>query len=308
MWPYFSHAHDRWLNRKLLTKQLTRRLSKRENVIALTTLPITADLVGELPVAKWVYYCVDDFSQWPGLDGQTLERMERELVERVETIVAASAVLQERLAKLGRPDAHLLTHGVDLVHWQSVPQPGDGDVLWPELPRPLLVFWGLIDQRLDFQWLQALSSAIDQGTIVLVGPTQDPEPRLKNLPHVVLRPAMPFADLPKLADSAAALIMPYADLPVTRAMQPLKMLEYLATMKPVIVRDLPAVVQWREALDACATADDFVAKVLLRAGHPLPTQQQQAREVLKAESWRAKAEQLEHWLLAPVNDQRPKSM
>lgn len=299
MWPYFSRARDRWLNRQLLTRQLSRHLPKNENVIALTTLPITADLVGELPVAKWVYYCVDDFSQWPGLDGKTLERMERKLVEHVETVVAASVVLQNRLAKLGRPDAHLLTHGVDLEHWQRVPQQGEGDVLWPELPRPLFVFWGLIDRRLDTEWLTALSAAMASGTIVLVGPTQDPDPRLRNLPRVALRPAMPFADLPELADSAAALIMPYADLPVTRAMQPLKMLEYLATMKPVIVRDLPAVGQWREALDACATADDFVAKVLLRAGHPLPTPQQQARERLAAESWRAKAEQLERWLLAP---------
>jgi hypothetical protein len=34
--------------------------------------------------------------------------------------------------------------------------------------------------------------------------------------------------------------MPYADLAATRAMQPLKLKEYLATGRPVVVRDLPA--------------------------------------------------------------------
>ena len=34
--------------------------------------------------------------------------------------------------------------------------------------------------------------------------------------------------------------MPYADLPVTRAMQPLKLKEYLVTDRPVVVADLPA--------------------------------------------------------------------
>ena len=37
---------------------------------------------------------------------------------------------------------------------------------------------------------------------------------------------------PALAREAAVLIMPYADLPVTRAMQPLKLKEYLATDRP----------------------------------------------------------------------------
>jgi glycosyltransferase involved in cell wall biosynthesis len=296
MWPYFSRDHDRWLNRQLLTRQLSRRLRPGRNTIALTTLPITADLVGKLPVAKWVYYCVDDFSQWPGLDGKTLERMERELVGRVDTIVAASAVLQERMATLGRGDAHLLTHGVDLAHWQVDIANSSPDILWPEVPRPLIVFWGLIDRRLDAEWLAALSAALPEGTILLVGPTQNPDPNLEELPHVALRPALPFADLPKLAQAASALIMPYAELPVTRAMQPLKLLEYLATGKPVIVRDLPAVAQWRMALDACGTSDEFVAKVMERKEAPLVESQYTARECLEAESWQTKAAQLEAWL------------
>src|SRR5687767_2616180 len=68
MWPTFG-GFGRPLNRALLERQLRPLIeSMKQPPVAITTLPITADLMGSLPVAHWVYYCVDDFSQWPGLD------------------------------------------------------------------------------------------------------------------------------------------------------------------------------------------------------------------------------------------------
>ena len=68
---------------------------------------------------------------------------------------------------------------------------------------------------------------------------------------------MPFEELPRLAREAGVLVMPYADLPVTRAMQPLKLKEYLATGRPVVVRDLPATRPWADCLDLADTAEEF---------------------------------------------------
>ncbi len=97
------------------------------------------------------------------------------------------------------------------------------------MPGALVVFWGMIDRRMDFQFVRNLSESMTDGTILLVGPRDNPEPELLRLPRVRILPPMPFADLPVLAARAAVLIAPYADLPVTRAMQPLKLKEYLAT-------------------------------------------------------------------------------
>ena len=79
MWPWFGSGRDRRLNRWLLSKQLKSLITQMpQPVVGLTTLPITADLPDALPVDRWVYYCVDDFSQWPGLDRDTLRRMDRD--------------------------------------------------------------------------------------------------------------------------------------------------------------------------------------------------------------------------------------
>src|SRR5438874_2252211 len=69
MWPGFSRPLERRFNRGWLARQLRPVLDRLpEPPVAITTMPTAADLVGTLPVAHWVYYCVDDFSAWPGID------------------------------------------------------------------------------------------------------------------------------------------------------------------------------------------------------------------------------------------------
>ena len=119
MWPSFRSRFGRGLNRRCLpTRALRRATVDGPAPVIVTTLPLVADLVGQVRAARWVYYCVDDFSVWPGLDGRTLQRMEAELVAKVDVAVAVSEALQSHLAKLRKP-SHLLTHGVDLDFWQS---------------------------------------------------------------------------------------------------------------------------------------------------------------------------------------------
>jgi hypothetical protein len=92
--------------------------------------------------------------------------------------------------------------------------------------------------------------------------------------------------------------MPYADRPVTRAMQPLKLKEYLATGKPVVVRDLPATRAWADAADLARTAGEFVAAFRARLRTGLPVAQQAARRRLVDEGWERKARAFEALVLA----------
>ena len=130
---------------------------------------------------------------------------------------------------------------------------------------------------------------------MLVGPEQEPDPALFASPRVARVPPVRFEQLPRLAREAGVLVMPYADLPVTRAMQPLKLKEYLATGKPAVVRDLPATRPWADCLDLAATPEEFSRLVRLRIAGGLPGHQRQARTRLAAESWEAKARAFEQW-------------
>jgi glycosyltransferase involved in cell wall biosynthesis len=317
MWPSFNSATARRLNRSLLVRQLRKPVgSLPAPVVAITTLPIVSDLVGRLPIDRWIYYCVDDFTEWPGLSHDALRRMERDLVQRVHMTVAVSETLRTKLKNWGI-DSQLLTHGIDLEHWQNAnidPVSASGfcgaacgaegplkaesndPMNLDGLERPLVVFWGLIDCRMDIDYLRKLGNDMQSGTILLVGPESSPDPRIASVPRLVRMPAVPYDKLPQLARAASVLIMPYADLPVTRAIQPLKLKEYLATGKPTVVRDLPAVREWSDCLDCADTAEAFSNAVRQRAAQGIDDSQRRARGRLLDESWASKAATLEQWI------------
>jgi len=294
MWPWISTRFDRWLNRRLLIRRLVPLLrSLPTPPVAITTIPIVADLMGRLPVQRWVYYCVDDFSKWPGLDHSALEQLEHRLVDQADVAIAVSETLQEKLAGMGKA-SHLLTHGVDTAHWATN---GRGHPVHEleRLERPLIVFWGVVDRRLDVDFVRRLADDLTRGTIVLLGRNDEPDPVLAAIPRVVRIQPLAIEQLPHVAHEAAVLIMPYADLPVTRAMQPLKLKEYLATGRPTVVRDLPANRCWADSLDLAATPEAFSEAVRRRLVDGLPESQRLARTRLAGEAWSAKAGQFEQW-------------
>jgi glycosyltransferase involved in cell wall biosynthesis len=295
MWPWFSTSFDRRLNRFLLTRHLHRLAHPlAAPPVVVTSIPIVADLVSVFPEWRWVYYCVDDFGTWPGVDQRAMQRMEERLVRECHRVIAVSEPLRDKLARRGR-HAELLTHGVDLEHWRKTDGPPLTEL--QGLPRPLVVFWGVVDRRMDAAWVRRLAAELTEGTVVLVGPKADPEPGLLEVRRVVYRPPLPYETLPRLAREASVLVMPYADLPVTRAMQPLKLKEYLATGKPAVVRDLPANRAWADCLDLVHSAEDFVAAVRQCLRFGLSDEQLAARSRLASEGWTEKARLFERWVL-----------
>ena len=280
------------LNRVLLRRALAGVLDGDPKPAAvITTVPITADLAASFPGVRWIYYCVDDFAEWPGLDGDTLRRMELDLLRHVTAVICVSDVLKRRLAGLG-VSAHLLTHGVELEHWQTVrrrPLCGPGR-------RPTLLYWGHADTRLDADILLHLAGTCD---VRMAGRYDEVDGRLIRQRGITWIGPVPYERLPELASEADVLIMPYADLPVTRAMQPLKLKEYLATGLPVVATPLPANRAWGDAMDLTADPDEFARLCLARARRSLPESQARARQRLAYESWENKALQFEQWIMAP---------
>jgi glycosyltransferase involved in cell wall biosynthesis len=297
MWPWFRRPFDRRLNRRALLWALSREVAQLPQPrIAVTTIPLVADLAGALPVDRWVYYCVDDLSTWPGLESAPLLAMERDLLPKMQAVISVSHVLQDRLRSLGR-ESSLISHGVDLDHWKTNRQGAPTTDAVPSAPLPRVVFWGLVDERLDVDWLLAADS-LTEGSIVVAGPIAAVDERLRRHPRIVFPGAIAYDALPALAAGAAVLVMPYRRMPATEAMQPLKLKEYLATGLPCIVRRLPATEPWADCADLVGTAKEFVTMIHQRLATGLPAAQDAARSRLELESWDAKAVEFERVLLS----------
>ena len=285
-----------------MTRAINRTLGGTDRPrVAITTLPLTADIVESLDVDAWIYYCVDDLASWPGLDAKPLQEMEVELLAKVDAVVSVSVNLQDRLNSLGRSST-LISHGVDLEHWSKNVAHPEVDQVLRTTANPLIVFWGLIDDRLEVDWVRTLANRLNTGTIVLAGPIESLPSDLKAHPRILTTGALPYEALPALANRASVLVMPYRDITATRAMQPLKLKEYLATGLPCVVRDLPATKSWSNSLDLVTSQDEFVKVTLDRIATGLPASQKADRERLVDESWEAKAQAVDTVLASIMHD------
>ena len=284
MWPSLHFPVERRLNSFVINAQIRKHITRlSEPPIIVSKVPLPLELVDRLPARRWVYYCVDHIAEWPGSDHTALAEMESNFIERADRIIVTSRELQERLQRLGRQPV-LLKHGVDLDLWQ---RPTDFQL--PEYERPLIVFWGLIDRRIDQEIVRHLSENLDAGTILLLGPQQMPPPGLLRIPHVAHHPAVDYVHLPSVGKSADVLIMPYCRNELTRFMQPVKLTEYMATGKPVVVTSIPATEEWRDSIFVAEHKEQFLMHVRQALECGLPDSHRKARQRLKQESWSAKA-------------------
>ncbi len=180
----------------------------------------------------------------------------------------------------------LLTHSVDLKLWNA---PVSNYCL-PEFPRPFIVFWGLIDARLDVAVLSNLGNKMTSATILMVGPQQNPPKDINEVPNLVRLWPIKYFDLPVIGKAADVLIMPYRRNEVTEYRQPVKLTEYMATGKPVVATDIPATHAWNHAIDIASDPEDFTEKVLDATRNALSDEQTKERLRLQTGAWSAKAQ------------------
>jgi glycosyltransferase involved in cell wall biosynthesis len=108
-----------------------------------------------------------------------------------------------------------------------------------KLPRPLLVYGGVVDHRLNAAWFMAVQKAFTSGTLVFLGNLDatasiEMVKLLKESPNVWGGKRMAHDDYPWLYGEADVLLFAHEQTPFTEGMFPDKMGEYLASGKPIV--------------------------------------------------------------------------
>lgn len=262
--PLPGNPMARGVNRQLLEKSVRDKMQQVgiEKPILWISLPTAVDMVGRLAEHAAVYYCGDDFSALAGVDHEPVARLEAELVERVDLILAASPTL---LGKFPQHKTRLLAHGVDCAHFsQAAPRPQD-------LPqgKPIAGFYGNLADWIDLELLVATAKRLPHWNFVLVGPVNTDVGVLAMLENVHLLGEKPHAVLPAYVQHWHVSLMPFKDTAQIRASNPLKLREYLAVGKPIVSTEFPALDGYRDLLVVATQAEEF-ARAIENASINLP--------------------------------------
>lgn len=297
MWPSFKRPTASTLNQHLLSRAVhkaLRHVAPGKDPILISTSPTVPGLFRDHTFTRRVYYCVDDFTHWHGINGRAMHRLEQETLDACDLMIASSsAILESRSAFVS--DSTLLTHGVDVEHFsRAAPDPSSP---LAALPHPLVGMFGVFDRRVHGQALKAAARLSPQATFVVLGPVVDRDPgEFRDVPNLRFLGAVPYSDLPGHVRHFDLCILPYVVDESTRNINPLKLKEYLATGKPVIASPLPEAIRLAEYL-TLADPEDFpraVASALttIKSGalaNPIHSRTG-LENFLRSESWESKAE------------------
>ena len=172
MLPSFRYRLVAHVNQQILTRAVRKALISTgtvEKTILVSTLPIIPAVFSANIFDRTVYYCVDDFTTWSGVDGSAMRRLESETLQNCDLLITTSSQLLDSRG-VSVKKACLLTHGVDFEHFARVSQLSPTDEL-TRLPKPVIGFFGLFDERIDGAVLKNISKEFATGSIVILGPT-----------------------------------------------------------------------------------------------------------------------------------------
>lgn len=231
----------------------------------------------------FVYDRLDLHGGFPGVPAAIAAEEER-LLAGCDLVTATSDVLLAG-ARAGRRPGALLPNAVDLEEF-------------PERPRsfapPVRIgYVGALASWFDADEVARLATARPAWRIVLAGRVEDARVReAGRAPNVELVGEIPHRDVPAFLAGLHALVVPFRDLPLTRAVDPVKLYEGLAAGLPVVSRPLPALERWPEPLVYRAEGGCLLAPLERAIAEDGPAVARLRRRTVAAETWLARADTL----------------
>lgn len=247
--------------------------------------PWVAQGAGRRPL---VYDCMDDALAFDQDDAVRAQKAawERALLARADLVACSSDELAARMAARGAPEAKLAV----------IPNGWDPDAfpVQPSSPLPphgplVLAYFGTIARWLDVDALRAVVEACSDASIRLIGPIDGAPPPA--VPRVALEPPWPHDALAAAVADAHALLLPFRIDDLTRAVDPVKLYEYVALGKPVAAAHWPALDRFAPFVTFYRDAADLGARIAARALPPPPPHGERAA-FLAGQSWRSRADAL----------------
>ncbi len=256
-------------------------------------MAITAFL-DELNEVAVVYDCMDELSQFKFAPPELIER-ERLLLAAADLVFAGGRKMWQSKKRFN-DNCHFYGCGVDVAHFSTAlndetPLPAD----LAAIPSPRLGYFGVIDERMDYDLIAKLADANPQAHVVMIGPTAKVDisdlPQRANLHWLGGRD---YSELPSYVKGLDVCLMPFALNEATEYINPTKALEYMATGTPIVSTPVPDVVSnFSTALQLAYTHDEFINCCQAAITSPCPLVIKRGLEMANSNTWEAIVEKLE---------------
>lgn len=240
--------------------------------------------------APVVYDRLDLHAGFAAIPAAVLEA-ERRLLGEANLVVATSAALAETPSAPAAAIA-LVRNGVDLERFRLAPPPRNR--------RPRAGFVGALASWVDADALRHAARARPEIEFFIAGRVEDRAfAELEREPNLRLIGEIPHTAVPQFLAALDIALVPFRDLPLTRAVDPVKLYEALAVGAPVVARRLPEIARWSTLLELYDTPTELPAALDRALADPGAEARAARRAAVVGESWAERAAALER-LVAPL--------
>jgi glycosyltransferase involved in cell wall biosynthesis len=260
-------------------------------------------MIGRLGESAVVYDCMDELANFRFAPPDIAQR-ERTLLERADVVFTGGASLYEAKSRFAA-NVHFFGCGVDVEHFGAAREPRTRiSPALAGLPRPILGYFGVIDERLDYGLIDSLAAAYSHGSVVMAGPlAKVEEAQLPRRPNLHWLGQQAYSALPALVKGFDVCLMPFALNEATRYINPTKTLEYMAAAKPIVSTAVADVVRnFGDIVRVALSPDEFVEAVIDALRNPDPARIEAGLERARSSTWDAIVAAMRGHVLRAVNE------
>jgi glycosyltransferase involved in cell wall biosynthesis len=294
--PFFGSAIARSVNRHLLSAQVN-ALARRRGLsrpILWIAIPTAVEMIGRLNESLVVYQVSDKYdanTMDHATDPATIRRLHERALDAADIIFYSGRKLLMEATR-GRERSFLLEQAVDYEHWAKV---GSGELEVAKevakIPRPRIGYFGAIEPWLvDQELIKRASRERPDWHWIFIG-NRSRGLEIENLTNVHFLAAVAYDELPRYAAGFDVCVLPWeTEQSFTSYGSAIKVREYLATGKPVVIAPLPEYEPMKDVLRIARSRDDFL-RLVQDALNEQGDEKARARQAsVKNGTWDARAE------------------
>ncbi len=301
--PFHGSALARRVNRTALGASLRRACKKVgfQKPILWVILPHYSSIVETVPHSGIVYYVVDEYSAMPGVDPERIRDMERVVLRKADVVFTIS---EQLTATKGRdnPHTYFSPHGVETAHFgrayhEALPVPKELE----GIPKPIIGFFGLIEDWLDFDLMQYLAESRPNYSFVMVGRVARDISRFSHLKNIHFLGKKSYEDIPSFLRAFDVAHIPFQLNDVILHSSPLKLKEYLAGGKPVVSVAIDEVTRLGDLVYVARDAPGYLAAIDRALAENTPARAAERVRAMESESWTSKVETISARVAAHID-------
>jgi UDP-galactopyranose mutase len=210
-----------------------------------------------------VYDCMDELSAFRNAP-RALKEREAELFKRADLVFTGGQSLYE-VKREQHKNVFAFPSSIDAAHFAQARCLKDEPADQQEIPHPRLGFFGVIDERMDIELIDAVSQLRPDWHLVMIGPAVKIDPaELPRRANIHYLGGKSYKELPSYLSGWDVALLPFARNESTRFISPTKTPEYLAAGCAVVSTSIRDVMRPYGELGLVHIADtpqEFVAAI-----------------------------------------------